>query len=109
VYIRKLRKPSPNKNVYKFASAKQKAAILCESSLEKDCCYHFEYDPDVVSYESQPRGFYYKFEGKTLPYTPDFLTLYRDGTQEYVECKPHSLKNSKLNSRPGSMLHVDLG
>ncbi len=68
---------------------------MCEGSLEKDCCYHFEYDPDVVRYESQPEGFYYDYNGKKLPYTPDFLATYLDGTFEYVEVKPHSKTLSK--------------
>ncbi|WP_305812118.1 TnsA endonuclease N-terminal domain-containing protein [Photobacterium leiognathi] len=95
MYIRNLRKPSPNKNIYKFSSLKNRDAVMCEGSLEKDCCYHFEYDPDVVQYESQPEGFYYDFDGKKRPYTPDFLVTYLDGTVEYVEVKPHSKTLSK--------------
>ena len=34
MYIRNLRKPSPNKNVFKFASAKINNVIMCESTLE---------------------------------------------------------------------------
>lgn len=90
MYIRNLRKPSPNKNIYKFSSLKNQDVVMCESRLEKDCCYHFEYDPDVVQYESQPEGFYYDFNGKKRPYTPDFLVIYHDGTLEYVEVKPYS-------------------
>ncbi|HIF9249547.1 TnsA endonuclease N-terminal domain-containing protein [Photobacterium damselae] len=95
MYIRNLRKPSPNKNIYKFSSLKNRDAVMCESRLEKDCCYHFEYDPDVVQYESQPEGFYYDFNGKERPYTPDFLVTYHDGTFEYVEVKPYSKTLSK--------------
>lgn len=90
MYIRNLRKPSPNKNIYKFSSSKNRSTVMCEGSLEKDCCYHFEYDPDVVRYESQPEGFYYAYNGKKRPYTPDFLVIYLDGTFEYVEVKPYS-------------------
>ncbi|WP_305815291.1 hypothetical protein [Photobacterium leiognathi] len=67
MYIRSLRKPSPNKNIYKFSSLKNRDAVMCEGSLERDCCYHFEYDPDVVHYESQPEGFYYDFHGEKRP------------------------------------------
>ncbi|HIF9068080.1 TPA: TnsA endonuclease N-terminal domain-containing protein [Photobacterium damselae] len=95
MYIRNLRKPSPNKNIYKFSSLKNQDVVMCESRLEKDCCYHFEYDPDVVQYESQPEGFYYDFNGKKRPYTPDFLVTYHDGTLEYVEVKPYSKTLSK--------------
>lgn len=95
MYIRNLRKPSPNKNIYKFSSIKNRDTVMCEGSLEKDCCYHFEYDPDVTRYESQPEGFNYDYNGKTLPYTPDFLVSYLDGTFEYVEVKPYSKTLSK--------------
>lgn len=95
MYIRNLRKPSPNKNIYKFSSLKNRDAVMCEGSLERDCCYHFEYDPDVVHYESQPEGFYYAYNGKKRPYTPDFLVIYLDGTFEYVEVKPYSKTLSK--------------
>ncbi|WP_236009459.1 Tn7 transposase TnsA N-terminal domain-containing protein [Vibrio ulleungensis] len=95
MYIRNLRKPSANKNVFKFASHKIQSSTLCESSLEKDCCFHFEYDPEVVAYESQPQGFYYDFNGKTLPYTPDFLVHYKDGTRQFVENKPYKKTLSK--------------
>ncbi|WP_305819483.1 TnsA endonuclease N-terminal domain-containing protein [Photobacterium leiognathi] len=95
MYIRNLRKPSPNKNIYKFSSLKNRDAVMCEGSLERDCCYHFEYDPNVVQYESQPEGFHYDFNGKKRPYTPDFLVIYHDGTFEYVEVKPYSKTLSK--------------
>lgn len=36
MYIRNLRKLSPNKNVFKFASAKASETIMCESTLEFD-------------------------------------------------------------------------
>ena len=39
MYIRNLRKPSPNKNVFKFASAKVSNVIMCESTLEFDACF----------------------------------------------------------------------
>ena len=90
MYIRNLRKPSPNKNIYKFASAKNKAVVMCEGSLEFDCCFHLEYDPDVVSYKSQPKGYMYDYEGKQLPYTPDFLVCYSDGSSCLLEIKPYS-------------------
>ncbi|HIF9452186.1 TnsA endonuclease N-terminal domain-containing protein [Photobacterium damselae] len=95
MYIRNLRKPSPNKNIYKFSSLKNQDVVMCESRLERDCCYHFEYDLDVVQYESQPEGFCYDFNGKKRPYTPDFLVTYHDGTLEYVEVKPYSKTLSK--------------
>jgi len=90
MYIRNLRKPSPNKNVFKFASAKISDAIMCESTLEFDACFHHEYNDEIESFGSQPEGFKYQFNGKILPYTPDALILYKDGVEEYHEYKPYS-------------------
>jgi hypothetical protein len=87
MYIRNLRKPSPNKNVFKFASKKVGQAIMCESTLEFDVCFHHEYDDEINSYGSQPEGFKYEFRGKSLPYTPDTLVLYVDETEKYHEYK----------------------
>lgn len=95
MYIRNLRKASPVKNVSKFASAKMNNTIMCESPLEYDACFHHEYNEDVISFASQPEGFYYQFEGKSLPYTPDALIHYKDGTSQYLEYKP---KSKTLNS-----------
>ncbi len=88
MYNRNLRKPNPNKNIYKFISVKNKTSIMCESSLEYDTCFLFEYNVNIVSYQSQPSGFEYPFEGKKRFYTPDFLVEYVDLTKEYFEVKP---------------------
>lgn len=90
MYIRNLRKPSPNKNVFKFASAKVNDVIMCESSIEFDACFHHEYDNDVTSFASQPKGFKYRFKGKNLPYTPDALIIYKDSSERFHEYKPYS-------------------
>ena len=90
MYIRSLRKPSPNKNVFKFASAKVSETIMCESSLEFDACFHNEYNDFIEVFGSQPEGFYYDFEGKRLPYTPDVIVHFIDGTVKFHEYKPYS-------------------
>ncbi|MBU2071778.1 MAG: TnsA endonuclease N-terminal domain-containing protein [Gammaproteobacteria bacterium] len=90
MYIRSLRKPSPNKNVFKFASAKVSETIMCESSLEFDACFHHEYNENIKSFGSQPEGFYYHFGGKKLPYTPDAIIHFIDGTVKFHEYKPYS-------------------
>lgn len=95
MYIRNLRKASPVKNVYKFASVKMNDTIMCEGSLEYDACFHHEYNEDVLSFVSQPEGFYYQLDGKSLPYTPDALIHYKDGMSQYLEYKP---KRKTLNS-----------
>ncbi|TVP11599.1 TnsA endonuclease N-terminal domain-containing protein [Shewanella sp. MSW] len=90
MYIRNLRKPSPNKNVFKFASAKVTETVMCESTLEFDACFHHEYNETIEAFGSQPEGFYYYFEGKRLPYTPDAILRYIDGTTKFHEYKPYS-------------------
>lgn len=96
MYIRNLRKPSPNKNVFKFASTKISDVIMCESTLEFDACFHHEYNDVIESYGSQPEGFKYQFRGKTLPYTPDALIAYFDGVEKFHEYKPYSKTSSPL-------------
>lgn len=88
MYVRNIRKPSGNKNGYKFASTKNRCTIMCESSLEFDCCYHLEYSKDVVSYRSQPQGYQFPFNERNHPYTPDFFVQYKDGTSCFIEVKP---------------------
>ncbi len=90
MYIRDLRKASPNKNVFKFASIKNGEVVLCESSLEFDACFHHEYSDNVKSFKSQPEGFRYMFNGKLLPYTPDMLLELNDGSYCFHEYKPYS-------------------
>ncbi|MEZ9819869.1 TnsA endonuclease N-terminal domain-containing protein [Shewanella sp. 10N.286.45.A1] len=64
--------------------------IMCESTLEFDACFHHEYNETIETFGSQPKGFYYCFEGKRLPYTPDALLHYIDGTTKFHEYKPYS-------------------
>lgn len=90
MYVRNLRKPSANKNVYKFVSVKNRCTIICESSLEYECCYHLEYCDDVISYSSQPKGFRFSYRDKEHAYTPDFLVHREDGTSYLIEVKPLS-------------------
>ncbi len=96
MYIRNLRKPSPNKNVFKFASTKVRSVIMCESTLEFDACFHHEYNDLIENFGSQPEGFQYEFMGKSLSYTPDALISYTNKTQKYHEYKPYSKIASPL-------------
>ncbi|MDD9173522.1 TnsA endonuclease N-terminal domain-containing protein [Aliivibrio sp. S2TY2] len=89
MYVRTL-KQSQVKNISKFMSLKNDSIIRTESMLEFDMCFHLEYSPDVVSFESQPQGFYYEYQGKHLPYTPDFLITHSSGRQQLLEIKPLS-------------------
>lgn len=89
MYVRTL-KQSQVKNISKFMSLKNDLIIRTESMLEFDMCFHLEYSPDVVSFESQPQGFHYEHQGKRLPYTPDFLITHSSGLQQLLEVKPLS-------------------
>ncbi|MFT6915601.1 MAG: hypothetical protein ACJAWL_001910 [Motiliproteus sp.] len=88
MYIRNLNKPSPVKNIFKFASPKMGRMLTLESALERDACFHFEYSPDIASYEAQPEGYHYSYQGKELPYTPDFLVTDSVNGARFVEVKP---------------------
>ena len=76
------------KNIFKFVSQKMSSVYLVESFLEFDACFHFEYSPNVVSFETQPLGFKYYFEGKQCPYTPDVLVNDLKNGERFVEIKP---------------------
>ena len=90
MYHSKLR-PSRVKNPYKLVSVKKYSVLTVESSLEFRACFHFEYSDAVVSFEAQPKGFHYCYEGKTLPYTPDFRIVKAGGIDMFVEVKPNSV------------------
>lgn len=88
MYIRNLRKPSANKNIFKFSSFKNAGTIMCESSLEFDACFHLEYSSSIISFESQPIGIEYQMNGKIRRYTPDFKIVKDTGEIEFIEIKP---------------------
>ncbi|MDR9498384.1 MAG: TnsA endonuclease N-terminal domain-containing protein [Hydrogenovibrio sp.] len=68
-------------------SEKSDAYTYFESSLERDALYLCEFDPDVVSFSTQPRRFHYTLNGKDRHYTPDIFIEYRSGLKQYVEVK----------------------
>jgi hypothetical protein len=87
---RKLPKSSLIRPVVQFYSVKNKAAVFCESQLEKDVLKMLEFSPSVESYVTQPKSFKWTFNDKTLRYTPDVLIKFTRGVFEYVETKPLS-------------------
>ena len=87
MYRRRL-KYSPVKNLFRFASSKTKSVLIVESSLEFDTCFHLEYSPEITIFEAQPEGFYYGFEGKRCPYTPDFKVHHQQSGEQFIEVKP---------------------
>ncbi|KZN65191.1 endonuclease [Pseudoalteromonas luteoviolacea CPMOR-1] len=98
--IRRKLKHSRVKNLYKFASQKNKATCLVESSLEFDACFHFEYSREIKTFEAQPLGFEYEFDGRTCRYTPDFLISHHEKPQKYIEVKPYNkIANPEFRAR----------
>ncbi|TQF70000.1 TnsA endonuclease N-terminal domain-containing protein [Pseudoalteromonas luteoviolacea] len=88
------------KNLYKFASQKNKATCLVESSLEFDACFHFEYSREIKAFEAQPLVFGYEFNGKVCGYTPDFLITHHKKPQKLIEVKPFSkISNPEFRAR----------
>ncbi len=81
-------KHSRVKNLFKFVSAKMNTVFTVESSLEFDTCFHLEYSPAVTEFEAQPLGYYYEFEGREYPYTPDFRVVDQHGSASFIEVKP---------------------
>jgi TnsA endonuclease N terminal len=72
----------------KFPSGKLNRMVHCESPLERDAVYHFEYHPEVVSYQEQPSiEFYYDEAGKQHRYYPDFQINFKDGRTLLIEVK----------------------
>lgn len=95
MYNRNLRKPSPNKNIYKFVSRKNSSTVMCESGLEFDACFHLEFSPSITAFESQPTGIEYQAHDKVRCYTPDFMVVKSTGEIEYIEIKPARIHSSK--------------
>lgn len=95
MYNRNLRKPSPNKNIYKFVSRKNLSTIMCESGLEFDACFHLEFSPSIASFESQPTGIEYQADNKVRRYTPDFKIVKDTGEVEYIEIKPEQIHSNQ--------------
>ncbi|WP_299010256.1 TnsA endonuclease N-terminal domain-containing protein [uncultured Shewanella sp.] len=93
-------KHSRVKNLFKFASLKNRASLTLESSLEFDACFHFEYNKSISSFKAQPVGFRYQYFGKCLPYTPDFWISTIDGKQTFYEVKySNEVRDPEVNQR----------
>ncbi len=68
----------------------------CESSLEKNFCYHLELNEDTKEYRTQGL----QFEIEDFKYTPDFILLTHLNTFKIVEIKPkENLKSKELTFR----------
>ncbi len=85
----------------KFPSRKLNRMVHCESPLERDAAYHFEYHPLVASYQEQPSiEYYYDKKGVQHKYYPDFRVDFKDGRELWVEVKPKRyLKTKKVRNQ----------
>jgi len=76
------------KSICRFPSVKGDVPVVrTEGVLEKDFCYHLEFDPLVLQYQCQPLGYYYYLNNEKLGYTPDFEVEIDGGTETYYEIK----------------------
>lgn len=74
-------------NIYKFNSQKINDVLTVQGSIEYATCLQLEYAPTVEIFSVQPTKFYYDYEGKTLPYTPDFFVFNSQLGKFYIENK----------------------
>lgn len=76
------------KSICRFPSVKGDVPVVrTEGVLEKDFCYHLEFDPLVLQYQCQPLGYFYYLNKEKLGYTPDFEVEIDGGTETYYEIK----------------------
>ncbi|WP_417446115.1 TnsA endonuclease N-terminal domain-containing protein [Kangiella sp.] len=93
---RKLMKGKKSKRITMFASRKNGFSMPCESSLEKNYCYHLEFDDAVKEYRTQG----IQFDTGDIKYTPDFILRTTHNTYKVVEIKPMGeLKNKEVVAR----------
>ena len=88
---RKLPKSSLIRPVIQFYSAKNRAAMYCDSDLEADGLCFLEFAPSVKRYVTQPKSFGWQYQKRKLRYTPDILVEFVNGNYEFIEVKPLAL------------------
>lgn len=72
----------------KFASRKMGRMVRCESLLEMNCLYLAEFARTITAFDEQPVSISYLISGRRRRYTPDFMFLWQDGREWFVEVKP---------------------
>ncbi|MEN8502094.1 TnsA endonuclease N-terminal domain-containing protein [Paraburkholderia sp. SIMBA_050] len=72
----------------KFFSRKNRRLVRCESLLEFDALFLFEFARGVRTFEEQPVTIEYSLNGRSRRYTPDFGVDWADGRRWFVEVKP---------------------
>lgn len=79
---------SRGKNIHRYVSVKMGKRFTVESFLECAACYHFDFEPSIVRFCSQPIRFSYNLNGKSHTYVPDFLAQFDTGEYVLYEVKP---------------------
>lgn len=85
-----------------------KTVYTVESSLEFDTCFHLEYSQKIIQFEAQPLGYKYQFDGKVLPYTPDFRMTDAGNVETFIEVKPIS-KTTNIDFKEKQAATLKLG
>ncbi|MGR5151015.1 Tn7 transposase TnsA N-terminal domain-containing protein [Photobacterium swingsii] len=78
---------SRGKNIHRYVSAKMGKRVTVESFLECAACYHFDFEPSIIRFCSQPIRFSYYLNGKSHTYVPDFLVQFDTGEYTLYEVK----------------------
>lgn len=68
---------------------------MCESGFEFDACFHLEFSPSIVSFESKPTSIDYQASDKIRRYTPDLMVVKGTGEVEYIEIRPEQVHSSQ--------------
>lgn len=71
-----------------FRSLKNNKTLFSMSELEQNMFLLFEFDKQVVRYDSQALRVQYQFRGRKRSYTPDIVAKYADGSFKSFEVKP---------------------
>lgn len=88
---RKLGRSQHGKQTTYFNSIKNNCTVVCETRLEADACYLFEFDDHIESYFAQPEPIYLIVNEKRRKYTPDFKLVFSSGYIRYIEVKPDNV------------------
>jgi hypothetical protein len=88
---RKLGRSQHGKQTTYFHSIKNNCTVVCETRLEADACYLFEFDDNISSYYAQPKPIHVVVNKKHKKYTPDFKLVFASGYIRYIEVKPDNV------------------
>lgn len=84
---RQLGKANHGKPIIHFNSDKTNCSQHADAFNEKGALCHYEWDPLVHDFVTQPFSILYDFKGGTRKYTPDLLVEYKNGDFKFVEIK----------------------